>query len=250
MVLVLISPAKTLDFETRRGGLKIHRPHFADKAAELVSVAKNLSPAQLQKLMGISPKLAALNHGRFQDFNTQPQAPAILAYRGDVYQGLNADDLSDEDLTWGHDHVGILSGLYGVLQPLDAMQAYRLEMGTSPVGRHKNLYDFWGTQITDRLNKLIRKNKISAVIGCASVEYLSSVQIKDLAAPFIQCDFKEMRNGKLQTIALFSKKARGLMMRHVIEHRVTDATELKKFDSAGYKFDKTLSTDRNFIFVR
>lgn len=250
MVLVLLSPAKTLDFTVRRTGLKTTTPHFQDRAQELVAAMKKLSAPKLQTLMGISEKLAALNAARFKDFTTQPFAPAILAYKGDVYQGLNADDLADDDLKWSHNHIGMLSGLYGLLQPLDAIQAYRLEMGIAPVGKYKNLYQYWGGDITAYMNELIRKNKIGAVIGCASQEYLKAVQVEELNAPFIQCDFKENKNGKIQIVALFAKKARGMMARYVIEQRVTDAAALKKFDYAGYKFDKKLSDDSRFVFVR
>ena len=251
MVLVLLSPSKTLDENVRRTGLKMTKPHFQDRAIEIMAELQKYSAVKIGKLMDVSEKLAKLNYDRFQNFADQHKAPAILAYQGDVYVGLNAKDLSDEEIQWSQDHIGILTGLYGVLRPLDAMQAYRLEMGIKlPLGKVKDLYAYWNKDITDYLNAQIKKNKITAVIGCASIEYLSSVKTADLAVPFIQCNFKEMKNGKPVIVALFAKKARGMMARYVVEHHVTDAETLKKFNSAGYKFDKKLSTDNNFVFVR
>jgi len=251
MVFVLLSPSKTLDFTRRRTGLKATAPHFHSHALEIAAVMKKFKAKDLEELMDISPKLAELNAGRFKDFVGQEKSPAIIAYQGDVYQGLHAADLSDEELTWSHTHIGILSGLYGLLQPLNTIQPYRLEMGIRvKIGKHKNLYEYWGGDITAQINTLIKKHKLSAVIGCASKEYLDSVQTDDLAAPFIQCDFREMKNGKPVIVALFAKKARGMMARYVIEHKITDAATLKKFNTAGYTFDKKLSTDTHFVFVR
>lgn len=251
MVLVLLSPSKTLDNTVRRTGLKATCPHFHAQAQELVAALKKYSKADLSKLMSISDKLAQLNADRFKHFADQPETLSVLTYQGDTYQGLNAADLSDEDLRWAQDHVGILSGLYGVLRPLDAMQAYRLEMSTVlPVQGHKNLYHFWGPAITDHLNALVKKNKISAVIGCASNEYLSAVHTKELSVPFIDCMFKENKNGKLQVVGLFAKRARGMMARYVIDYKITDAKKIQKFASAGYKFDKSLSTETEYVFVR
>lgn len=251
MVMVLLSPSKTLDEKQRRTGLKMTKPHFQSRAEELVAELKSFSAAKLGKLMSISDKLSQLNYGRYQNFAEQDKVPSVLAYQGDTYVGLNAGDLSDDDLHWAQDHVGILTGLYGVLRPLDAMQPYRLEMGTKlPVGDAKDLYAYWGGDITKHLNTLIKKNDLQAVIGCASNEYLSSVKTADLSVPFIQCDFKEMKNGKPTTVGLFAKRARGMMARYVVEHRVTDAIKLKKFNSAGYAFDKNLSSDTQFVFVR
>lgn len=235
----------------KRGGLKTTAPHFMAEAEMLVDELGKYSEKRLSKLMGLSEKLATLNIQRYQDFASQPKSPAIIAYRGDVYQGLNADDLSDDDLRWSHDHIGILSGLYGVIQPLDVIQAYRLEMGTKlKIAKAKNLLEFWGEKVTQRLNEIVEKNKLAAIINFASQEYLSVLQVKTISAPFIQCDFLENKNGKPQNIGIYAKKARGLMERYVIEHRITDAAQLKQFDYAGYKLDKKLSTDTRFVFVR
>ncbi len=251
MVFVLLSPSKTLKFDVRRTGLKSVTPHFQKRAEEIAAELKKLSAAKLGALMSISPKLAELNVARYKHFSEQETAPAITAYQGDTYVGLNAADLTDEEITWGHNHVGILTGLYGIVQPLDAIQPYRLEMGTKlPMDDAKDLYHYWDDAITKRINTLVKKNKLTAVIGCASNEYLSSVQIDGLDVPFINCDFKENKNGKLATVGLFAKRARGMMARYVIEHQVADTDALKKFNSGGYKFDKKLSTDSNFVFVR
>ncbi len=265
MVYVLLSPAKTMDFKERRTGLHVTAPHFQERANELVETLRDLSPKKLGDLMALSPKLAQLNVDRFKAFTdiahqdpaallrdaTEQYAPAVLAYRGDTYQGQNASDLSDKELQWAQDHVGILTGLYGVLRPLDIIQPYRLEMGTKlAVADHKNLYGYWGDTITDHINHHIASRVLAAVIGCASKEYLDAVQIQHLHAPFIQCDFKEHKEGALKIIGLFAKRARGMMARYVIEKRVTDPEQLKHFDFGGYRYEGALSSDQHFVFVR
>lgn len=261
MVFVLLSPAKTMDFTQRRTGLTSTQPHFRKQAHDLVKVLAALTPAKIGALMHISPKLSALNHTRFQEFitgSTAKKTPdeaqfamAVLAYQGDTYQGLNARDLSDKDLQWAQDHVGMLTGLYGVLQPLDLIQPYRLEMGTAlAVGARKNLYAYWGNALTNHVNALVADKKLKAVIGCASNEYLKALDTDALSVPFIQCEFKEIKNGKPTVVGLFAKRARGAMARYVIAHRITDPKKLKNFDSMGYAFDPALSTDTQFVFTR
>lgn len=251
MVFVLLSPAKTLKFDQPVRKLPGTEPHFADRTTTIVKTMKKCSAADLMELMDISAKLGELNAQRFKDFGKQPKLQAILAFQGDTYVGFAAKTLDDATLQYAHNHIGMLSGLYGLLQPLDMMEAYRLEMGTSiAIGKAKNLYDFWGNDITAHINALVKKHKLKAVIGCASNEYLSAVDTDALHVPFINCDFKENKNGKLATVGLFAKRARGSMARYVIEHKITDADALKKFDSGGYKFDKKLSTENNFVFVR
>lgn len=265
MVYVVLSPAKTLDFKLRRTGITPTLPHFQSRANELVAALRDMSAKDLGHLMKLSPKLSQLNHDRFKAFvdigavepadlqqdPTEQYAPSVLAYRGDTYQGLNATDLSDKDLQWSQDHIGILTGLYGVLRPLDIIQPYRLEMGTKlSVGEHKNLYDYWGEAITDHINRHIAEHNLTAVIGCASKEYLDAVQIDHLHVPFVQCDFKEEKDGALKIVGLFAKRARGMMARYVIEKRVTDMDQLKQFDFGGYRYEGALSTDHNFVFVR
>ncbi len=255
MVFVLLSPAKTMAFDRKRPSLIGGAPLLQNKAVELADILREYNASRLGKLLDVSPKLAELNVARFKGFAARPAKEnsdaAILAYRGDTYIGFDAASLKDADLKWSHDHIGILTGLYGLLRPLDAIQAYRLEMSTKLTNESgKDLYAFWADQITDAINKHIKKNKLKAVIGCASQEYLAAVDIDALEVPFIQCDFKEKRNGKLVTVGLLAKRARGMMARYVVENRVKNSDDLKSFDSGKYKFDKKLSNESHFVFVR
>lgn len=251
MVFVLLSPAKTMKFDDARPGLKKTTPYFAEQVTAIARTMKKFTPMQLGALMHISEKLAALNAGRYKDFGKQDIEAAILAFQGDTYIGFDAKTLSDAQLKAAQNHVGILSGLYGVLQPLDTIEPYRLEMGTSvSIAGTKDLYAYWDDAVTARINTLVKKNKAQAVIGCASHEYLRVVHFDRLAAPFIQCDFKENKNGKLATVGLFAKRARGMMARYVVEKNITDPKVLKTFTGGGYAFDKALSDDGNFVFVR
>jgi hypothetical protein len=255
MVFVLLSPAKTMRFDHTRPNIKGETPHFQPQAIQLAKELKKLSAKEIGKLMAISDKLSQLNMQRFADFSSKPSAAqtdlALLAYRGDTYIGLDAKTLSDAQIKAAQKQIGILTGLYGVLQPLDLIQPYRLEMSTTlPVGRSKNLYEFWDDMITDHINALVKKHKHKAVIGCASNEYLSAVDTDKLAVPFINCDFKEKKNGKLQTVGLLAKRARGMMARYVVEKNVSDPEELKKFSSGTYKFDAKLSKPTHFVFTR
>ncbi len=242
-------------FDRKRPGLIGAAPLFQSNAALLADQLRGYSTAQLGRLLDISPKLAALNAARFKDFSARPKKEntdaAILAYRGDTYIGFDATSLKEADLKWSHDHVGILTGLYGLLRPLDAIQPYRLEMGTKlPTKAGKDLYAFWGDQITDAINNHVKKNKLKAVIGCASQEYLAAVDSDALAVPFIQCNFKEKKNGKLVTVGLLAKRARGMMARCIVQNRIATSDSLKSFDSGKYKFDKKLSDETHFVFVR
>ncbi len=251
MVFVLLSPAKTMKFEGARPKIKGATAHFEKRADAIAAVLKKKTAKELGKLMAISDKLADLNAARFKNFAKAETELAICAYQGDTYIGFDAKTLTDRQLQVAQNHIGILTGLYGVLQPLDAIKPYRLEMGTAlAVGDSKNLYDYWNEEITARINQLVKKHKHKAVVGCASNEYLSAVDVKKLAAPFIQCDFKEKKNGKLVTVGLLAKRARGMMARYIVEKNITDPAALKKFNAGGYKFDKTLSADDNFVFVR
>lgn len=255
MVFVLLSPAKTMAFTHPRPHLIGAAPHFQKQAIQIMQELRALSQAKLGRLLDVSEKLAALNHARNQSFAAKPKADnhdaAILAYQGDTYIGFDAATADDKTLQWAHDHIGILSGLYGLVQPLDAIQAYRLEMGTKlKIEMHADLYDFWGDAITKRINALVKKNGLKAVIGCASNEYLSAVDTAALSVPFIQCDFKEVKNGKAQTIGLFAKRARGMMARYVADKRVTKPADLKKFSIGGYRFDANTSTETSFVFIR
>ena len=256
MLLALLSPAKRLDFESEdnlvaKGSLKATLPALADDTAILADRAKRYSAGDLKRLMDISPALAALNHARFQAFAGARTRAAIYAFAGDVYQGFDAATLSKADITFAQGHIGILSGLYGVLRPLDAIAPYRLEMGTRvKTERGKDLYAFWRTAVTARLNDLTAKMKNPAVINLASVEYWSVVDAKALAAPVIHPVFKEIKGGKAQIISFPAKKARGLMARYIVENRVDAPEPLKQFDVAGYAFDPEASTANTWVFSR
>lgn len=255
-MLFLLSPAKKLDYEsTVRTTLK-SQPLFVPQAQELVDILKEYSQEEIAELMKLSDNLAELNAQRFQkwvpEFNLDNSRQAVLAFNGDVYEGLDAPSLSDKQLEWAQNHLVILSGLYGALRPLDLMQPYRLEMGTrleNPKG--KNLYEFWGSQIAEHLNEQITQNHDEQVIvNLASVEYFKSVDRKALKAPVIECIFQDERKGKWRVISFYAKKARGLMMRYAIDNEITTIEGLKGFNSEGYSYDDAASTDQRLVFRR
>jgi cytoplasmic iron level regulating protein YaaA (DUF328/UPF0246 family) len=257
MVFALLSPAKTMSFDGDASRITTAtQPHFQKEATGLVKLLQAYDEKSLAKLMSISPKLAALNVQRFVDFAAKPtsktvQAPSILAYQGDTYVGLRAQDFTKAELTKAQKHIGILTGLYGVLQPFDLIQPYRLEMGTGlSAPTFKNLYAFWGDRLTDRVNELVEENKAKAVIGLASQEYFKAINVKKLSVPFIQCDFKEEKNGKFQTVGLFAKRARGMMARYIVEHDIKDPQDVRGFDTDSYRFNTSLSDDSQFVFTR
>jgi cytoplasmic iron level regulating protein YaaA (DUF328/UPF0246 family) len=254
-MILLLSPSKTLDMETSAPVTKPTQPVLLQESEILVEQARKLSMKKLQALMDISEKLATLNHARFQKFSTpftkKNAKPGLFAFRGDVYDGLNADSFSADDIEYAQAHLRILSGLYGLLRPCDLMQAYRLEMGISLKNpRGKNLYDFWGERITLEINKAAKAAKSEAILNLASQEYFKAVHAGKLAKPLITVQFKERRGNKLQTIALFAKKARGAMARWVIQERVERIADLSHFAEDGYGFDETLSSHAELVFVR
>jgi len=254
-MLALISPAKKLDFDLECNTDNYTQPVFLKDTKSLVKTAKKLSSADLQKLMKISEKLGDLNHDRFQRFSTpfslKNACPAVMAFRGDTYVGLDADSLSSDDLAYAQDHLGILSGLYGVLRPLDLMQAYRLEMGTKLNNeRGEDLYDFWNDMIAKACNDVVKTHKDPTIISLASNEYIKAVKPKALEVPFITCHFKELKDGQPKTIGLFAKRARGAMARYMIQNRVETPKGLKKFKKDGYQFVDSLSDEQNYTFVR
>ena len=254
-MFALISPAKKLDFESDCSIKNGTQPHFLDDTQELMTVAKKLSSQDLQNLMKISEKLGTLNHDRFQRFSTpftnDNARPAVTAFRGDTYVGLDADTLSSADLSYAQKHLGVLSGLYGLLRPLDLMQAYRLEMGTKLNNpRGEDLYDFWNDRLTKACEKTVKNHKDKSIISLASNEYIKAVKPKELNVPFITCHFKELKNGAPKTIGLFAKRARGAMARYIIQNRVETSTGLKKFKADGYGFMAELSDDENYVFLR
>lgn len=255
-MIFLLSPAKSLDYETPSpADLPSTSPLFMRPAAELIAVLKTKSPQDIAQLMDLSDKLSTLNVARYQAWKSRASSKnakqAMLAFDGDVYDGLSAKTLSQDDLLWAQDHVCSLSGLYGVLRPLDLMQPYRLEMGTALLNpRGKNLYQFWGSSISEYLNKQLKSVDNPVVVNLASQEYFKVVDRKALKARVIECVFEEHKNGAYKVISFMAKRARGLMARYAIQHRITEHEELKNFKADGYAFTKTQSTDDRWVFRR
>jgi len=254
-MLTVISPAKTLDFDSVPITRRATQPRFLQRAATLVEDARELSPADLRELMGVSQTIAELNHRRFmnwsQPFTTGNARQAILAFRGDVYTGLDADSLSPEDLDYAQGHLRILSGLYGLLRPLDLMQAYRLEMGLKFANRGgRNLYEFWGDSITEQLRLDMKKSGSPILVNLASSEYFRAIRPGALDADVITPVFKDLRGGKYRVISFFAKKARGQMARYIIDQQLEDPAKLKRFRIGGYRYNRGESTARELVFTR
>jgi uncharacterized protein len=254
-MLFLLSPAKSLDYDTPLNGQPHTAPLFVKQSKELIDLLRDYSPPQIAELMDLSDKLSSLNVARYAAWSsraTQKNArQAVLAFNGDVYDGLDAKTLRADDLAWAQDHVCILSGLYGVLRPLDLMQPYRLEMGTALKGPHGgNLYRFWGSQIADYLNTRLRKDASPVVINLASNEYFKSVDTKVLKGRVVECVFQEYKDGQYKVISFFAKKARGLMARYAIEHKLMTPEQLRHFDVDGYAYTAAESTPDRLIFRR
>jgi len=252
-MLMVISPAKSLDFTAPDQVLPLTTPELKPQIAELAKVARKLTAADLRRLMHISEKLATLNHERFQRFDAQVEEglQAVIAFNGDVYAGLAARELDRPALEWAQDHLRILSGLYGVLRPLDALQAYRLEMGTRlKTKRGANLYDFWGETIAKTLNAAVRDHADPTVVNLASQEYFGAVDAKALKPPTVTCHFKEEKGNALRVLGFYAKKARGRMARYAVDHRIDQAEALKAFDLDGYRFRQDLSTPADWVFAR
>lgn len=253
-MLMVISPAKTLDYESPLATREYTQPAFLEDSRELIDQLKNLEPHQVSNLMGISEKLGQLNAQRFQSWQT-PFTPenarqAVLAFKGDVYTGLDAESFSGGDFEFAQNHLRILSGLYGLLRPLDLMQPYRLEMGTRFTNhRGKDLYAFWGNTLTSTLNDLLLQDD-KVLINLASNEYYRSVQAKNLHARVITPQFKDWKNGQYKMISFYAKKARGLMCRYAIQNRITRASDLKGFNLAGYVFSDEQSSQDQWVFLR
>ena len=252
-MLMVVSPAKTLDFETPSVIDKFTLPVLLDNSAVLIDQLRKLSPDEIGKLMSISPKLATLNSNRYFDwtlpFTAANAKQAAFAFKGDVYTGLDAQTLNATELDFAQNHLRILSGLYGVLRPLDLMQAYRLEMGTQfQNDRGKNLYEFWDDTITESINQKLKEQKSDILINLASMEYFKSINTKRLNAKIITPVFKDQKNGVYKIISFYAKKARGLMSRYIIQNKLTDPEAIKGFNLEGYTFKE--NTDDHWLFIR
>ena len=254
-MLFLLSPAKSLDFDTPPGDVPHTQPQFVAQASELIELLKQKSPQDIAQLMHLSDTLSGLNVARYQawtpKFTAKNAKQAVLAFNGDVYEGLDAKSLDPQALAWLQDHVGILSGLYGVLRPLDYMQPYRLEMGTQlATTRGKNLYEFWGSQIAEHLNTCLKKDVAPVIVNLASVEYFKAVDLSALKARVVSCVFEEFKGGKYKIVSFHAKRARGLMARFAAQHALKKPEQLIRFDAEGYAYDAGASTPDRLVFRR
>lgn len=254
-MLILISPAKTLDYQSELATTRYTQPELLDYSQQLITEARKLSAPQIASLMGISDKLADLNVTRFHDwqpdFTPDNARQAILAFKGDVYTGLQAETFSDADFDFAQQHLRMLSGLYGVLRPLDLMQPYRLEMGIRFANaKGKDLYSFWGDIITRKLNEALAAQGDKLVVNLASDEYFKAVKPKSLEGEIVKPVFLDEKNGKFKVISFYAKKARGLMSRYIIQNRLTTAEQLTGFDLDGYQFDEAASKGAELVFTR
>ena len=254
-MLMIISPAKTLDYESPLATTRYTQPALLDHSQALIERCRALTPAQIASLMSISDKLADLNAGRFQnwtpDFTPDNARQALLAFKGDVYTGLEAHTFSEQDFSFAQQHLRMLSGLYGLLRPLDLMQPYRLEMGTKlDTPRGKDLYAFWGEIITAALNEAVAAQGDNVVVNLASDEYFRAVKPKQLQAEIVKPVFLDEKNGSYKVISFYAKKARGLMSRFIITRRLTQPEQLKAFDLEGYRFDEARSQGNEYVFTR
>ena len=254
-MLIVLSPAKSLDYKTPVKVKTPTLPEFVSESAKLIADLKKLAPQDIAKLMGLSDQLAVLNVGRYRDwskkFTDANSKPAIYAFDGDVYDGFDVKTLDAKAVAFAQEHIRILSGLYGALRPLDLMQAYRLEMGTSFKNvRGKDLYAFWGGRVTDSLKKVLEKDKKPVLLNLASEEYFKVLQPKDLGCPVIAPVFQDAKDGKYKIISFYAKRARGLMARYVVENRISDPADLKGFNLDGYRYYAADSKPDKPVFRR
>ena len=254
-MLMVISPAKTLDFDTPATTKVSTQPDFLDQSQQLIDQLRELSPSDISSLMSVSDKLGNLNFDRFLNWHTPFDAnnakQAVLAFKGDVYTGLDAESFNSKDFKFAQKHLRILSGLYGLLRPLDYIQPYRLEMGTkfaNNVG--DNLYQFWGEQITDAINWQLKKSRSDVLLNLASNEYFKSIQQKNINADIITPVFKDLKSGKYKIVSFYAKKARGLMSAYVIKNQLTAVDDIKQFDIDGYGYNAAMSSAREWVFTR
>ena len=252
-MLIVLSPAKSLDFTAPPPSAPLSAPQLAEHTAELAKTTKKLRVIDLKRMMDISDDLAKLNRERFQSFDpaSEDGLQAVFAFNGDVYLGLRARELDKRALSWAQDHVRILSGLYGVLRPMDAIQPYRLEMGVRiKTKRGHSLYDFWGPRVSETLDAALAGHKDRTIVNCASQEYFGAVDRAALKAPVVSCRFLEEKDGEARIMSFFAKKARGMMARFAIDNRIERAADLRAFNAEGYRFEASLSTDDEFTFAR
>jgi uncharacterized protein len=254
-MLMVISPAKKLDMDASTTTKKTSQAALLDDAQLLIDDLRRLAPHDISSLMGLSDKLGLLNYDRYQEwqrpFSLDNAKQALFAFKGDVYVGLHADSFTAEDINFAQQHLRILSGLYGVLRPLDLMQAYRLEMGTRFVNaKGKDLYAFWGDKITQTLNQQLVKNNSKVLINLASTEYFKSVKSKVLKSEVITPVFKDKKDGQYKIISFYAKKARGLMAAYIIKNKITDVKKLKQFSTDGYCFNADISNAKEWVFTR
>ncbi|WP_283131373.1 peroxide stress protein YaaA [Enterovibrio norvegicus] len=254
-MLIVVSPAKTLDYESPLATDRHTQPMLTAYSEKLIEVCRKLTPADISGLMKVSDKIAGLNVARFAEwsptFTTDNARPAVLAFKGDVYTGLEAESMSDDDYTWAQDHLRMLSGLYGLLRPLDLMQPYRLEMGTKLANeRGTNLYQFWGEIITNELNAALAAQNDKLLVNLASNEYFKAVKPAKLDGKIVTPVFKDCKKGQYKVISFYAKKARGMMARYIIDERIDSVEGLKAFDRAGYWFSEEESNDKELVFKR
>lgn len=252
-MLVVISPAKRLDWAERQ--VDMTEPAFGEDAMRLAKTMRNLTLGDLKGLMDLSDDLAKLNRDRFKSYAAEPDAdairPAALAFAGDTYQGLEAASLDDDEMAWAQEHLRILSGLYGILRPLDAIQQYRLEMGSRlKTRRGKSLYDYWGDDLAKALNAQAEKIGADVLVNCASQEYFGAVPVKTLKMKVVTPQFFEDKNGTPKIVSFYAKKARGAMARYIIQNRITSPESLLDFDTGGYVYSPELSTEDKPAFLR
>ena len=254
-MITVLSPAKKLSPECNSNGSAYTKPVFLSQSANLVEILKSYDPVGLQSLMGISQNLSELNWERYQswtsNFSPDLAREAVYSFKGDTYTGLDADSLKEKDIIFAQDNVRILSGLYGILKPLDLMLPYRLEMGTRLENKNgKNLYEFWGDSLSETISSELDTHKDKVVINCASNEYFKSIDNEALGVSVITPEFKEIKNGKTRMISFFAKKARGMMARFIVENRIDFSEQILDFNMAGYKFDQSLSSQGKPVFTR
>jgi len=252
-MLTVISPAKTLDFDTSPKTSKNSAPVFTTRTSALVDVMRKKSSKDLSKLMGISPKLAALNVERFQSFSQSPKMAkqALLAFKGDVYLGLEAETYGEKDFNFAQKNLRILSGLYGILRPLDMIQPYRLEMGARlKTNSYKTLYEFWGDEIGKALGSDLCEHRNKTLLNLASIEYFKAVSTTQLPGKVITPVFKDYTKGTYKVLGFFAKKARGLMTSFIVKNRIGKPEDIKAFSEDGYKYNESYSTDNQWVFIR